>query len=128
MEAYYKQRDTAQTAERAAADATIDANAADAEAAANRASSDRTNSLATMLATQRRTPGGGIRMGGRGRTRLSASSAGGLNRASSQALAAKRKTAAQAQLTSKYASADQAQSIAAQQSRFIGMRDGVFYA
>lgn len=123
-------RNAAQAAERAAADATIDANAADSEAAANRETSARTNSLATMLATQRRTPGGGIRMGGRGRTRFSANSAGGLNRANTQTMAAKKKAAAQAQLTSKYAGATQSQNQAAQQqynNRFIGFQNGVLY-
>lgn len=130
-EAATNSRTAAQAAERAAADATIDANAADSEAAANRDTSARTNSLATMLASQRRTPGGGIRMGSGSRSRLSANSVGGLNRANAQNLAARKKTAAQAQLTSKFANTAQAEQQAAQQqfnNRFVGFRDGVFYA
>lgn len=103
---YRQQKLAARDAERAASDAQVDAQAADAEAAANRETSGRTNALATMLAQQRRTPGGGIRMGGRGNRRMSANAVGGLNRANAQGMATKRKAAEQAGLTSRFAQQD----------------------
>ena len=102
------QKLAARDAERVATDAQVDSEAADAEAAANRETSSRTNALATMLAQQRRTPGGGIRMGGRGNRRMSANSVGGLSRANAQNMATKRRAAAQAGLTSRYAAEDYA--------------------
>lgn len=113
-----QQKAARQNTERAAADAQIEADAASEEAAANQASSNRTNALATMLAQQRRTPGGGIRMGGRGNRRFSANSVGGLNRANAQGMASKRKAAAQAALTSRYAAQDYAEQQQNQQNAF----------
>ncbi len=66
------------------ATAAVNQQADASEASDNRATAERTGALARTLATARRSPGGGIRMGG-GRRGFNASSAGGgLNRANAQ--------------------------------------------
>lgn len=75
-----------------ASDAMATREAGDYEAAANQQTAERTNSLAQRLATARRTPGGGIRMGAK-RKGLSANTAGvGLNRANAAGRLDRRKS------------------------------------
>jgi hypothetical protein len=75
----------------AAADAAAVSEAGDYEAAANRESAQATNSLAARLATARRAPGGGIRLGMR-RKGFAANNAGvGLNRANAAGRLERRK-------------------------------------
>lgn len=73
------------------ADTTAAREAGDNEAADNRAAAERTNSLAYRLATARRNPGGGIRLGMK-RKGFTANNAGiGLNRANSASSLDRRK-------------------------------------
>lgn len=80
-----------------AADATATREVADYESAANQQTAERTNSLAQRLATARRTPGGGIRMGVK-RKGMSANSAGaGLISANASGRLTRRKNELRAQ-------------------------------
>ena len=84
----------------AAADASAVSEAGDYEAAANRETAAATNSLAQRLASARRTPGGGIRLGMKRKGFNASLAGGGLNRANSAGRLERRKnqlrTAAQA--------------------------------
>lgn len=92
-----------------ASDTEAEQTASNEIAVANRETANRTGALARQLATARRSPGGGIRLGIT-RKGFSANSAGmGLNRANAGERMTKAKAAGRARIASRFAEEDAAQ-------------------